>query len=445
MYLGIFLLKMRSGMSNQLISTIFGISKSSIRRAVSTVISALMKNFVPQNIGLQHISRQEVIENHTRPLAQSLFGNAAQNQAIAVLDGTYIFIQKSNNFHFHRRTYSLHKGRPLVKPMVVVSTDGYFLTVVGPYLADYRNNDAAIFNHMLRSNIEDIKNWFQEDDIFVVDRGFRDALTVLEDFGIKAFMPHLLAKGEKQMPALEANASRLVTKIRWVVEAANSRIKRWKYLGHTLPTNQVPFIGDYVRIVCAISNEYLAPLSTGNADDDEALATKMQYLAKRVNSLQTFVEENALDRRSSNWEVAPDSLNFPKLDEEELRNLTCDVYQVRLCPSYMQEYIEGDADILVHKEHPGLIRVKLQRRHVTSKKYLLWIQYSESTVSAWYCKCSAGARVVGVCSHIASVVWYLGFARHNGGSSSGVQNWGDFVKDAAIIDVPDTDDSEVEE
>jgi hypothetical protein len=111
----------------------------------------------PKTLVYNHISRQEVIKNHTRPLAQSLFGNDAQTQAIAVLDGTYIYIQKSNNFHFQRRTYSLHKDRPLVKPMVVVSTDGYFLTVVGPYLADHRNNDAAILNHMLRSNIEDIK------------------------------------------------------------------------------------------------------------------------------------------------------------------------------------------------------------------------------------------------------------------------------------------------
>ncbi|XP_065935231.1 uncharacterized protein [Magallana gigas] len=363
MSLGIFLLKMRSGMSNQLMSTIFGISKSSVRRAISTVRTALMKKFVPENVGLHHISRQEVIANHTRPLAQSLFGNMTQSQAIAVLDGTYIYIQKSNHFQFQRRTYSIHKGRPLVKPMVVVSTDGYFLTVVGPYLADSRNNDASILNHMLKSNIEDIKNWFEDDDIFIVDRGFRDALGVLEEFGIKAYMPHLLDKGERQMPTPDANASRLVTKIRWVVEAANSRIKRWKYLAHTLPTNQVPFIGDYVRIVCAISNKYLPPLSTGNADDDEALAAKMQYLSKQVNSLKAFVEEHALDKRSSCWEVSSDSLNFPKLDEEEIRNLTCGVYQ------------HNDVDV----------------------------------------------------------------------SATGIQNWGEYVKDAAIIDVSDTDDSDIEE
>ena len=91
--LGIFLLKLRSGMSNQLLSTIFGISKPSLRRAIKSVRLALVKNFVPRNLGLQHITREAVINSHTRPLAQLLFGNL--NQVTAVLDGTYIFIQKS--------------------------------------------------------------------------------------------------------------------------------------------------------------------------------------------------------------------------------------------------------------------------------------------------------------------------------------------------------------
>ena len=65
-------------------------------------------------------------------------------RAIVVLDGTYIYIQKSDNFHFQRRTYRLHKGRSLVKPMVVVTSTGYFMTVVGSYLSDAKNNDASI-------------------------------------------------------------------------------------------------------------------------------------------------------------------------------------------------------------------------------------------------------------------------------------------------------------
>ncbi|VDI47387.1 Hypothetical predicted protein [Mytilus galloprovincialis] len=118
---------------------------------------------------------------HTRPLAQTLFGDGTNTQAILVLDGTYMYIQKSGNFHFQRRSYSLHKGRPLVKPMVVVTTTGYFVTVLGPYMADCKNNDAAILKHMFNTNVEDIKEWVQDNDVFVVDRGFRDSLELLDD------------------------------------------------------------------------------------------------------------------------------------------------------------------------------------------------------------------------------------------------------------------------
>ncbi|GFQ66503.1 uncharacterized protein TNCT_546991 [Trichonephila clavata] len=31
----------------------------------------------------------------------------------------------------------------------------------------------------------------------------------------------------------------------------------------------------------------------------------------------------------------------------------------------------------------------------------------------WYCLCKVGARVVGCCAHVASILWYLGYWRHN--------------------------------
>ena len=97
--------------------------------------------------------------------------------------------------------------------MVVVSTSGYFVTVVGPYLADQKNNDASILNHMLKTNVENIKTWVNEEDVFIVDRGFRDSLALLEELGIRAEMPAFMNKGDKQMSTENANASRLVTKV----------------------------------------------------------------------------------------------------------------------------------------------------------------------------------------------------------------------------------------
>jgi hypothetical protein len=202
---------MKTGISTKVLSTVFGISKSSIKRAVASVREALANNFVPYYLGFSHISRDEVLENHTRPLAKTLFGSGTE--ALLVLDGTYIYIQKSGNFQFQRRTYSMHKGRPLVKPMVVVTTTGYFIAILGPYMADTKNNDGSILNHMLASNVQDIKNWIQNDDIFIVDRGFRDSIQLLEDLGIQAQMPSFISKGQTQMTTEEANTSRLVTKV----------------------------------------------------------------------------------------------------------------------------------------------------------------------------------------------------------------------------------------
>ena len=97
--------------------------------------------------------------------------------------------------------------------MVIVTTTGYFVSILGPYLADNKNNDASILQHIIKTNAEDIRSWLSEDDIFIVDRGFRDALPLLEDLGIQAEMPRFLEKGQKQMSTSDANMSRLVTKV----------------------------------------------------------------------------------------------------------------------------------------------------------------------------------------------------------------------------------------
>ena len=88
--LGIFLMKMKSGLSNKLISTLCNVSKSSVHRAVASVRRCLMASFVPQYLGLQHITREAIISDHTRPLAQKLFCNDSTNQVVLVLDGLRI-------------------------------------------------------------------------------------------------------------------------------------------------------------------------------------------------------------------------------------------------------------------------------------------------------------------------------------------------------------------
>lgn len=448
--LAILLVKLRIGVSNQLLATLFNISKTAVRSAIKSARTALSTYFTPKYIGFNHISRQSVIEQHTRPLAQELFGDLISKPAILVLDGTYIFIQKSNNFHFQRRSYSMHKHRCLVKPMMVVTTSGYIVSVLGPYLADSKNNDAGILKQMFQHNVEEIKQWLADDDVMIVDRGFRDSIKLMEDFGLRTEMPNFLPKGQKQHTTEEANTSRLITKVRWIVESVNGRIKQWKFLQNIVPNSQIPYIGEYVRLVSAICNKYRAPLNTGDAESDQLLGAKMKHLAKQKNTLIERIENENLARRTGDWKKmdADDAVpNFPTMTEEELRNITLGVYQLKMARGYAQEHLneEGDYAIVVNVDVPNILRVAIQSRHTSSKKYMVWIEYGEVLVTAWYCQCRAGARVVGTCAHVSTVIWYLSHARHTG-NLVGVRNWCSSLEDAAIPPVLiDSSDSEVED
>lgn len=72
---------------------------------------------------------------------------------------------------------------------MVIKTTGYLVSVLGPYLADSKNNDASILNHIIQRNVEEIKNWLKEEDILFMDRGFRDTSDVLVDLGIRIETP----------------------------------------------------------------------------------------------------------------------------------------------------------------------------------------------------------------------------------------------------------------
>ena len=142
---------------------------------------------------------------------------------------------------------------------------------------------------MLESNSEDIRNWFSEGDVLIVDRGFRNVIDLLNECDIKTEMPHFLKKKsekpEKQHSTEKANESRLVTKVRWVVESANGRTKQWRALRNVLPNSQIPFAGDCVKIVCSQCNAFRPPLVT-SLESDVVIAKQMMALAKSPNKLQ---------------------------------------------------------------------------------------------------------------------------------------------------------------
>ena len=66
------------------------------------------------------------------------------------------------------------------------------------------------------------------------------------------------------------------------------------------------------------------------------MAKRMMTLAKSDSMLHQKVIENKWDKRRNIWKPmdASEMPEFPQLNEEELRNLTMGVYQIRQAKSY---------------------------------------------------------------------------------------------------------------
>ena len=103
--------------------------------------------------------------------------------------------------------------------------DGYILCVLGLFLSDHKNNDASILKHCVYNNEQDILNWLDEDDILILDRGFRDAIRAMKQFDFDVAMPHFL-NGRKQFSLDEANQNRCVTKVRWIIESGKTHAQK---------------------------------------------------------------------------------------------------------------------------------------------------------------------------------------------------------------------------
>jgi hypothetical protein len=213
--------------------------------------------------------------------------------------------------------------------------------VVGPFLADGKNNDASIAKNIFMNNEEDILGWLEDDDIVVVDRGFRDALTTINNFGFRVQMPDFL-NGKKQLSAREANNSRCVTKVRWIIEggmnetnltlvsmfhffffilSVNAKIKQWRYFSQTIQNSNISRVGSYLSIICALINAY-RETNTINTVIGREWAQQMRILRDKENRLQRRLEQMNSGDRKPQWKKYDAQLViFPTLSEQDVRNI----------------------------------------------------------------------------------------------------------------------------
>ncbi|CAF1231138.1 unnamed protein product [Rotaria magnacalcarata] len=269
--LAIFLAKIRRALSNRVIACVFRLaSKRSVSRICHQVRVALMQDFVPYHVGFQHASRETILAQHQTTVATELLTNG-RDQVVLITDGTYFFCQKSSNNEFQRRTYSQHKHRHLVKPMIITAS-------------------------------------------------FHDTANTLNRLGLQVAMPGFL-HNKKQHPTDEANRTRFVTKNRWVIESVNGKIKQWKFMTQIIQNSTIRFISDYLDIICALINKYQFP-AVIDIENGREIAMNMREMLTTENRLQTRLAKHT-GTTSLHWSKhKAANFQFPPLTEENIRDLT---------------------------------------------------------------------------------------------------------------------------
>lgn len=185
-----YLMKLRTGRTNDDIGLIFGITRFTVTERMNKVRKVLEDDFVYKNVNFE-LTREELAQR-TTPLSQMLFCNGDPSRPVITLDGTYIYIQKSSNYDFQKQSYNGQKKRNFIRVMVCTTTDGTIVFVLGPYPAS--TNDASIMNSLVERS--DAFKQLNRGDVILLDRGFRDCIDTIKKAGFDVKMPHLLKKTE---------------------------------------------------------------------------------------------------------------------------------------------------------------------------------------------------------------------------------------------------------
>ncbi|OXA46743.1 hypothetical protein Fcan01_18240 [Folsomia candida] len=242
-----------------------------------------------------------------------------------------------------------------------VCPDGYIIEPTGLFYGDNGNNDANILRKMMEEQ-DSIMSLLEEDD-----------------------------KNQVQFTTTEANKSRLVTMLRWVVESVNGRLKnKFKFFEDIICASYFPKLPGLLKVTVAILNAFSPPIFTQSPWHEDLI----EYVASRLESpnlVQALVEQNNLQRGNAAWNTADedDVLEFPELSLDELKLITLGPYQLNIGIQY-------------NWQHAPLVVVWIF--------FTPWGHWFES-IRGWYCLCKSGSRTLGCCGHVAAVLRYLSYDR----------------------------------
>lgn len=387
----LFFLICHQGISQNFTAVLENCSQSTISKKFNKTLHMLKEKFVPQYLGAGFIPRKD-LHKHIPVLFK-----AVHPRVVGIVDGTYFYTEKNGQFEFQKRSWSVQKGRNLIKELIVVAPNGKFLFAFGPFYGE--SSDPDIWNQMSK----ELKDYFRVNDEFLGDRGF---IRVENNFKINT--PVGLVKGNNQLKTQDANNSRKVTHFRHVIERQFGIIKkRWKILSNTIPIALWHSFHSILEVLLAVQNCFGKVLWMNKEKDSK---TKKWIIQRNlnVNPLLAYLK---IDKK--NWKKV-DTFTPPFIyKEEDLIQWNLGDYGLKLADKYITH--SSNVKIFAHATNSSIVKVTGMTSRFSSlknkKKYTVLVQFPQNKSKNnmfVYCNCKNGARTIGGCSHGIAVLKFLG-------------------------------------
>ncbi|XP_062591937.1 uncharacterized protein LOC134253431 [Saccostrea cucullata] len=242
----IIMLKLRLGLDNITLSTLFGVSLSQISNMFTTWINFLYQYLEP----VLKWPSKEKIRKHL-PLSFKL----KYPGTTSIIDCTEIFIQKPRNPSAQAATWSNYKSHNTLKALVAIQPNGAFTFVSNLWSGNISDRKITELSGYLDK--------LQYGDEIMADRGFQIRDLAIQK-GAKLNMPPFTRVSNRSikgrvLTSKEIQETRKIASVRIHVERAIRRLKSFKLLGQILPLKLKNISSQMLRVAAAFCN-FLPPL-----------------------------------------------------------------------------------------------------------------------------------------------------------------------------------------
>ncbi|CAF1070135.1 unnamed protein product, partial [Brachionus calyciflorus] len=171
---------LRKGIDQFTLSKLFSetSNQSQISQYLDQIRRAINKDFVPFFLGTT--KGRDFFLKHNNTTVKNLHNLSTDTLAV-VVDASYIRLEKSSSNHVQYMCWSEQKKDLLIKPFLVVCSDGWIIDCYGPFAANI--NDAAIFDYILEVDHNLRKILLPNKTVVFYDRVFKCRFIVEKQFG----------------------------------------------------------------------------------------------------------------------------------------------------------------------------------------------------------------------------------------------------------------------